>query len=83
MIGRPQGRRQSFGAPAEHRLVKSRSCVSEKISDGTSDYRCLTARYRIISREAGLKDTDLAVHRRACNEGRIEHVDGIVGLTGL
>lgn len=25
------------------------------LSDGRSDYRCLTARYRIKSREAGLK----------------------------
>jgi len=34
-------------APTRSEDRKVRTRVSEKISDGTSDYRCLTARYRI------------------------------------
>ena len=42
-------------------------------SDGRSDYRCLTARYRIQSREAGLKTGCKRAARRSSNKADLSN----------
>jgi len=51
-------------------VALGRCCLSSlgMTSDGRPDYRCLTARYRIKSREAGLKTWHKRAARRSSNK---------------